>query len=409
MEKKIMKVLTVTNDRSKCSILEQSLQTFGWDYDIIEGEWIGYSTKLHGIYAYLKANPQVKDFIFTDAFDTMFVARPEHFCKIASNFVSGETNCWTGKNDTETAKLFTSNKKFKYPNSGGFYMQSDFFIKLFEEDTPKETDDDQEWLIRQVFKHNILVDYNCLNFQTLYQLKPNEFRVKDGFIINNYTGSSPIVIHGNGRTDMSFYHSLFQNGVKELRKKTKITIGIPTRGSIDIRTTKCLMENIVGLINEYEIQLDFRIGTYVHQMRNDIVYTAIENQSDYLMFIDSDLEFPANGIRQLLSLNKDVVGGCYNIKKLPPKGTVKGLGKNGIICEHEMSKSLEKVYAIPTGFMLIKVKAIEFMPHPFDFDRYPDGMLIGEDINFCKRFNEMGREIWCDGSIPIGHIGEYTY
>ena len=404
-----MKVLTVADNRSKCSILEQSLKTFGWDYEIIEGNWVGYSTKLHGIYAYLKAHPNLKDFIFTDAFDTMFIQEPKNFKPIAENFVSGETNCWTGKHDTETAKLFTSTEKFKYPNSGGFYMQSDFFIKLFEEHTPQETDDDQAWLIQMVLAYNIVVDTNCATFQTLYEVKPNEFRVADGKLINNWTGTAPLVIHGNGKTDMSFYYSLFQPNRKELVKRTKIVIGIPSRGEIDVRTTKCLMENIVGLINEYEIQLDFRVGTYVHQMRNDIVYSAVENQADYLMFVDSDLEFPSNGIRQLLAHDKDVVGGCYNIKKLPPKGTVKGLGKDGMICEHEMSKSLEKVYAIPTGFMLIKVKAVAFMPHPFDFDRYPNGMLIGEDVQFCRRLNQMGKEIWCDGSIEIKHIGQYLY
>ena len=148
-----MKVLTVADNRSKCSILEQSLKTFGWDYEIIEGNWVGYSTKLHGIYAYLKAHPNLKDFIFTDAFDTMFIQEPKNFKPIAENFVSGETNCWTGKHDTETAKLFTSTEKFKYPNSGGFYMQSDFFIKQFEEHTPQETDDDQAWLIQMVLAY----------------------------------------------------------------------------------------------------------------------------------------------------------------------------------------------------------------------------------------------------------------
>lgn len=404
-----MIVLTVTDKRERCAMLEASLNTFGWRYMVIEGEWKGLGTKMHGIYAFLKANPQEKDFLFTDAFDTMFVRKASEFNPIAENFVSGEVNCWTGKNDPEMALNFTSDEKFKYPNSGGFYMQSDFFIKLFEEDTPAEEDDDQEWLIRKVLEYDIPVDYNCTTFQTLFKINPNEFRVIDGFLVNNYTGYAPFVLHGNGGSDMSFYRELFKEGRDYLVKKTKITIGIPTRGSIDIRTTKCLMENIVGLINDYNIVLDFRIGTYVHQMRNDIVYSAIENNSDYIMFIDSDLEFPSYGIRKLLSLNKDVVGGCYNIKKLPPKGTVKGLDENGIICEKEMSKSLEKVYAIPTGFMLIKVSAIAFMPHPFDFDRYPNGMLIGEDVNFCKRLNEMGREIWCDGSIPIGHIGEYVY
>jgi hypothetical protein len=408
MEKKIMKVLTVTNDRSKCSILEQSLQTFGWDYDIIEGDWRGYSTKLHGIYAYLKANSNVKDFIFTDAFDTMFTGK--EFIPIADNFVSGEVNCWTGKDDPETAKLFTSEEKFKYPNSGGFYMQSNFFIKIFEDNTPLESDDDQKWLIDMVLKYNISIDYNCTTFQTLYKITPKEFRVKDGKLINNSMGTTPLVLHGNGGVNMEFYHNLFKAGRDYLVKMPKITIGVPTRGEVHVKTVGSILNAIFATAKAgYEIGFDFETGTYLHYMRNEIVNSAINNGSDYLMFVDADLEFPHDGLLKLLSHKKDVVGGCYNTRALPLHGTVKKINEKGEIYTCESPTNLEQVYAIPTGFMLINLHAIRYMAHPFDFGRFDDGAFIGEDINFCKRFNEMGREIWCDGSISIGHIGEYTY
>lgn len=404
-----MIVLTVTDKRERCAMLEASLNTFGWRYMVIEGEWKGLGTKMHGIYAFLKANPQEKDFLFTDAFDTMFVRKASEFNPIAENFVSGEVNCWTGKNDPEMALNFTSNEKFKYPNSGGFYMQSDFFIKMFEENPIEETDEDQTWMINRVLQYNIPIDYNCTTFQTLFKIDPDEFLVIDGFLINRYTGYMPMVIHGNGKVNMDFYYNLYEKDRDYLVKKTKITIGVPTRGEICVKTVGSIINAISYTIKHgYNIDFDFEIGTYLHQMRNEIVYGAIKNGSDYLMFIDSDLIFPQDGILNLLAHNKDVIGGCYNIRSLPKRGTVKGF-KNGIICEHEMSKELEKVYAIPTGFMLIKLSAIRYMAHPFDFGRFEDGTFIGEDINFCKRLNEMGKEVWCDGSIPIGHIGEYVY
>lgn len=185
---------------------------------------------------------------------------------------------------------------------------------------------------------------------------------------------------------------------------------MPTRGEVHVRNMKSILESVVRL-KDYEVLLEFQIGTYVHQMRNDIVYAAIKNGSDYLMFIDSDIEFPADGILKLLSYDKDVVGGCYNVKILPPKGTVKMLDETGsFIKDYDMPEnSLKRVFAIPTGFMLIKLSSIKFMPHPFDFDRYPNGILIGEDVNFCKRLNEQDREVWCDSSIKISHIGDYLY
>jgi hypothetical protein len=405
-----MIVLTVTDKRERCAMLEASLNTFGWRYMVIEGEWRGASSKMHGIYAFLKQNPQEKDFLFTDAFDTLFIRKSSDFAPIADNYVSGEVNCWTGKNDPEMALNFTSTERFKYPNAGGFYMQSEFFIRLFEEETPAEEDDDQEWLIRKVLQYNIPIDYNCATFQTLFKIDVSDFRVIDGFLVNNGTGYAPMVIHGNGRVNMNFYYNLFQDGRDYLVKKTKITIGVPTRGEVHVKTVGSIINAIVKTSqNGYDIDFDFEIGTYLHQMRNEIVYGAIKNGSDYLMFIDADLRFPEDGILKLLAHNKDVVGGCYNVRQLPAHGTVKNLNDKGDIYDYDMSKGLEKVFAIPTGFMLIKLSAIRFMPHPFDYGRFDDGTFIGEDINFCKRFNEMGREVWCDGSIPIGHIGEYTY
>jgi hypothetical protein len=60
--------------------------------------------------------------------------------------------------------------------------------------------------------------------------------------------------------------------------------------------------------------------------------------------------------------------------------------------------------------------AIKNMKNPFDFGIDEAGELfgkpgefIGEDVNFCKRANEMGLEVWCDPTIRIGHIGEYLY
>ena len=197
----------------------------------------------------------------------------------------------------------------------------------------------------------------------------------------------------------------------EKRGMTIISIGMPTRGECHILTMQSLMGAMPILKAPYiGIHLNFHCGTYIHQMRNDIVKTAMEIKADYVMFIDSDMVFPSDGILKLLSHNKDVIGGNYNARKFPLESTVRVVDDNGNFLSTQLpTDKIAKVFAVPTGFMLIKLSAIKDIPHPFDFDRQQDGSLIGEDVNFCKRCNEKGLEVWCDPGFLIGHIGEHKF
>lgn len=401
-----MKVITVTNQPERCKMLVASLETFGWDYEVIVGPWKGLGSKMHGIYSYLLDNPDVKDFIFADGWDTMAVLHAGHFVPSYPNYVSGESNYYVGdEKHIDLANHFSGDTPFIYPNSGLFYMQRDFFISMFEQDPPQEELNDQAWMIQQCVKHNIPVDSKCLSFQSLYRTKPVEFEMVDGRLLNVRTQTMPFFIHGNGQYPMSDYYEMFKESRPYLVKKPKITICIPTMGSIKDATVMSLI-NAIGYTERcgYLVDVAFKTDTYLIRSRNELVQIAIAGGSDYMMFIDSDLDFPADGIIKLLGHKKDVIGGHYNRRGLPRASTVFGFDK-----QPYFPQALEKVWAVPTGFMLIKLSAIRWMPYPFDYIRDEHGYFIGEDINFCKRLNENGVEVWCDPSIKIGHIGEYTY
>lgn len=190
----------------------------------------------------------------------------------------------------------------------------------------------------------------------------------------------------------------------------KISIGIPTYSQIHIETTMCLIYAIQQI--KGDIHLNFRKGTYVHELRNQIVKDALDKQADYLMFLDSDLSFQPDGIYKLLQHNKDVVGGIYNMKELPLVSTVKLADENGNLKKVDgalIPDTLFECYAVPTGFMLIKLDAIKDMKNPFEFAYDDEGELVGEDVNFCRKLHNKGLSVWCDPTIKIGHIGEYLY
>ncbi len=138
---------------------------------------------------------------------------------------------------------------------------------------------------------------------------------------------------------------------------------------------------------------------------------AIEKGCDYLIFIDSDISFPADGINKLIARDKDIIGGMYNHKALPLRSTIRMVDDGEFIESFIIPEEIIfKVFGLPTGFMLIKLDVIKDLKDPFDFGKREDGSLIGEDINFCIRAKlELGIDSWCDPSIPIKHIGDFDY
>ena len=81
-----------------------------------------------------------------------------------------------------------------------------------------------------------------------------------------------------------------------------ISLAIITRGEVQIETVASLM----GLLREtpHQFHINFRKGTYIHELRNDAVKDAREAKADYLFFIDSDITFPADGLNKLLAADK---------------------------------------------------------------------------------------------------------
>jgi predicted O-methyltransferase YrrM len=141
---------------------------------------------------------------------------------------------------------------------------------------------------------------------------------------------------------------------------------------------------------------------------------------DYLMWIDSDMQFPGFGITRLMDRDKDIIGGLYFRKTPPHEPLAFSMDEGGsfrTIYEWP-TDSIFQVSGVATGFMLIKKKVIDaFTPEvvktmgsPFDMARHPvTHKEEGEDLSFCRRALKLGFEIWCDPTIPLGHLGKLVY
>lgn len=203
-----------------------------------------------------------------------------------------------------------------------------------------------------------------------------------------------------------------------IERDKKITVAIPAHSDMRIDTAICLATQVKTL--QCPIFIDRVSSAYTHHNRNVLMQNAINRGSTHLMFIDTDMTFPADGVQRLLAHDKDIIGGSYNLRRPgEPTSTVKQLDRSATTLD--MTR-LQRVRAVGTGFMLIRLDAVKRIDAPsggtdsagepmpplwFYFDH--SGEWVGEDVYFCDLARKSGIDVWCDPTIPLGHIGEAVY
>lgn len=170
----------------------------------------------------------------------------------------------------------------------------------------------------------------------------------------------------------------------------------------------------------------------------------------HLLFIDADIGFEPDQVFRLLDVDVDMAAAVYPLKRIDWDKTRRALAAevpnpaaaalNYVVeldgpGEPEMRGGFVKVRYAGTGFLLIRRGVIERMcaRHPElkfrrDFsapgqavadspNRYAlfdclideDGNYLSEDYSFCRRWRDMGGEIWADLSSRLSHVGSTTY
>ena len=167
------------------------------------------------------------------------------------------------------------------------------------------------------------------------------------------------------------------------------------------------------------------VGGYAAYNRNTAAKKALENNSTHLMFIDHDMIFPPDGLSKLIAHDKDIILANYNTrgvhqetvgengeKRIALASTLK-MGKKDAYEQVDVDSlpkdEIFEVAAGGTGFMLIKTEVFKKLPYPWFVASEEGRVWTTEDIFFCELAKEHGFKIWCDPSIEMGHMGEYTY
>ena len=195
-------------------------------------------------------------------------------------------------------------------------------------------------------------------------------------------------------------------------------------------TEVCFSSYLQWTILAMQNGLDFKLDTLsnesnVNRARNSCAAKFLAGDATHLMFVDADIQFRAEDINKLVSHDKEIVGGIYPQKTLPPKMVVNTLD-NG-----KREGDLVEVGTLGTGFMLIKRVVFQAMieegaqkytdaiglssvenDNQYDFFNCTidsNGRYLTEDWSFCRRWRQLGGQIWADTTIPLVHVGYHRF
>lgn len=146
-------------------------------------------------------------------------------------------------------------------------------------------------------------------------------------------------------------------------------------------------------------------GSIVAINRNNGIAEAQRLGCSKILFLDSDMTFPADTLERLLAHDKKIVGATYAQRSGLHKNLSKPKGN-----ERDDASGLVEVDALPTGCLLIDLSVFEDMPKPyFRFGVNPvTERITGEDYNFCDDVRALGHSIWLDVELSweLIHWGE---
>jgi hypothetical protein len=204
----------------------------------------------------------------------------------------------------------------------------------------------------------------------------------------------------------------------------KISIALPSHENVPVRFAydlASLYAVTVGTVPEdWQIGLTLKSGTYVHAARQELAESALAQGITHMMWVDSDMSFPRDGLLRLLAHNKDIVGCNYSTRGLPASPVaIKEAGNDEKIGRKLQttpeSTGIEEVDAIGFGFVLMKTRVLAALPKGkpwFWFEYLPKRkQMIGEDVYFCNLARKAGFKIYVDHDLSksVNHLGQFEY
>ena len=210
------------------------------------------------------------------------------------------------------------------------------------------------------------------------------------------------------------------------------------------------LQKLLRSYSEINLKILFKDGdALITRARANLVAQFLDDPSaTHLLFIDADIGFEPEQVLRLIQCGAQMCAAVYPIKRIdwdkvrtmfeaarpnPAAASLKYVFEvedpNAVI----EKAGFVKVRYAGTGFLMIRRDAVERLCATYQQLKYKrdhsadaaiasdnrfalfecmiaeDGTYLSEDFAFCKRWTDMGGEIWADLDSRLSHVGPMTF
>lgn len=173
----------------------------------------------------------------------------------------------------------------------------------------------------------------------------------------------------------------------------------------------------------------------ISRARAGMMARFLASDATHLLFADADVGFTPDDVFRLLDAGRDVVGGFYPKKRVDTGALSRGdpLSAATTLEARPLpdgyGEGLHRVAALGTGFLLVSRAAAQRMTEGYAHLRAGLGDVAGSQVKdavmvfdsfiepetgrylsdyeaFCRRWRDLGGEVWADAAVRVSHLAE---
>jgi hypothetical protein len=221
-------------------------------------------------------------------------------------------------------------------------------------------------------------------------------------------------------------------------------------GQISVRYAASLfqLQKVLREQSHISLKIAFKDGdALITRARASLLSQFLDDPTaTHLLFIDADIGFAPQQVLRLIASGAEMCAAIYPIKRInwPQAVAAAGQGRDpasalSYVFEVDnleavaVQNGFVRVRYAGTGFLMIRREALERMCAHYPELRYKrdhsvdalsesenrfalfecmiadDGTYLSEDFAFCKRWTDMGGEIWADLTSKLDHVGPMLF
>lgn len=185
----------------------------------------------------------------------------------------------------------------------------------------------------------------------------------------------------------------------------RLLIAVPTTDYVHADFVKSLAK-LQCELGRRRVAYDVEIqsGTLVYYARNRLANKAINENYTHVLWLDSDMVFDEQIVDDLMEVGKEMVCGAF-VSRRPPYGPCiyTSIEKNNVKQVKDFGLRPFRVAGCGFAAVLTTVELLQAVNQKYGTCFQPTD-YYGEDLAFCWRVNQLGREIWCEPTVRAGHI-----